>query len=499
MVLSGHVYESDPRTGVILLPYARTRTPAQQIVLSDAWSGRKNAAVPASASASAADHVGVVHSGPGATSEFCTLSTFLHEAASYTWNAGLYLDREGLLAKSRADIAVRATVLLNGCVSVPASQLQEVSLTVETRNAEGVCATQVLREITLSDEGECVLPLQVPEQLRTLSLRLDARVWDAASAAFQCLAHSELFALNSGDDSGSMHSFFLRSGSDGFTLACLGRTGEAVPGRGIELHLKHAYLVEPVVVRLVSDLRGCVYLGHLHYFTALHARGAPDPAGAVPEARFDLGESRSGSGGTKKLTHPRRIHVLEGERVLLPWAWPHAPGDAPTRVSSRHLSLAEVADSAEMDPLAPAMLRDLTGNDKVITLLTAREAGADPSAAGAAASQEKCFLELRTAPGEGMRAGRYQLHFKDLPLGRALVDIVVAAPAAPVHDPGAEGSASSSAPSASPAGARSSRLVMGEFVAERRRFVQIKSATHPSAALLHLDTVACSNNIRRLK
>ena len=28
-----------------------------------------------------ADPVGVVHSGPGATSEFCTLSTCLHDAA----------------------------------------------------------------------------------------------------------------------------------------------------------------------------------------------------------------------------------------------------------------------------------------------------------------------------------------------------------------------------------------------------------------------------------
>ena len=96
----------------------------------------------------------------------------------------------------------------------------------------------------------------------------------------------------------------------------------------------------------------------------------------MPEARFDLGESRSsgsGGSGSKKLAHARRIHVLEGEWVLLPWSWPHAPRDAPTRVSSRHFFLAEVADSAEMDPLAPSMLRDLTAIGKDIAPLTARD------------------------------------------------------------------------------------------------------------------------------
>lgn len=107
--------------------------------------------------------------------------------------------------------------------------------------------------------------------MRELQLTLHARVQRVTQGA-QTLETSHITTYQSvaGDDElASMH---LRTNEQGeYLLQVLGKNGEALPSKVVQLNLGHAMVTKVISVRLQTNDNGMVELGKLEHITSIQA------------------------------------------------------------------------------------------------------------------------------------------------------------------------------------------------------------------------------------
>ncbi len=202
-----------------------------------------------------------------------TLAPFRHLGETYTLQAGVFVDREALLARRTASLLVRPSLRVDDR-DVSLALLEEPALTITATDQDGVASTQVVRDVTLTAQGELVHEFQVPDRLASLTVTLSGRVKNLSLGKDAELAATPVtFRVSAIDHTTAIASALLGRTPDGYQLDVLGRTGEALPDRTVIVSLQHRGFRQPARAALRSDGLGRVHLGALTGIDSVSVEG----------------------------------------------------------------------------------------------------------------------------------------------------------------------------------------------------------------------------------
>lgn len=246
--------------------------------------------------------------------DFASLEHLDHEAENYVFTAGFHVDRENLLAGKTTEVAVRPSLSVNGS-PVSLAVLEDVKLTIISTDLEGVNTVDEAPDFALSPDKESVYEFRVPERLAQLQFRLDAKVENLGKGTKEDLSASAQFALNGIDRTEFVADLFLTEFKGGCVVELLGKSGEPLADRPVNLTLKHRDFVRPVDVSLRTGSAGRAGLGELKDIVTISAKGAD-----FQEKTWRLPEDRH--------SYPASVHGKAGEVLLVPFM---EPGNRVTR------------------------------------------------------------------------------------------------------------------------------------------------------------------------
>lgn len=238
----------------------------------------------------------------------CTLAYFNHESENYDFKAGFYVDRESLIKREKAQALIRPMLRLNGH-PVSHTLLEQVRLTIESTNIDGVSTAKDIDGFELYGDKESKIEFQVPENLQSLRFTLRAKVKNISRSKKEDLTARAQFNLNSVDRSLSVEDLHLSRKDKGYVLESLGKNGEAKPGQPMNFELKHRYFTEIVHASLQTDDGGRVDLGKLDGIQWVRAEG------------------QDGRGRTWRLTgdayqYPAVLHARADDDLKIPYVGP---------------------------------------------------------------------------------------------------------------------------------------------------------------------------------
>ncbi len=315
------------------------------------------------------------------------LEVLAHRPEEYELAAGFHVERGALVRGAEAEVLVRAELRLHGAPA-PLALLEEVKLTVATRDLHGTEARQTL-PLALSPDGEATHRLRVPDDLAHVSLALEGVVELATTRARVPLSASRALALNGVDASEQFDALHLvryhdaERGEDGWAVDLLGKAGEPRPDQALVLRFERPEVSDVVQATLRTDARGRVELGALEGISAVSAR---PPRGQ--EGRWALPRDRA--------AWPGALHLRAGDALVLPYPGRAREAGCPGRA---------VAVLLERAPSRRGYLRDLTDRVRLADgLLTV--AGLEPGEYELALTEPgfEAVAQVQVARGE-VRAG----------------------------------------------------------------------------------------------
>ena len=287
---------------------------------------------------------------------FAALVRFQHLAETYDLRAGLYVDREALIRREKAQIAVRPVLRVNGRPT-SLKLLEETRLLIQSVDLQGIATEKEIADLTLREDAETIRDIVVPENTVSLQVTLKAKIQNVSQNKKQDLASGATFALNGIERSPAVQDLHVTRTAAGYFVELRGKNGEPRPGEQLACYFKHRWFRDEVDAELQTDAQGRVTLGALAGIERFRIR---EPAGAEHTWYPARGAC----------AYPGALQGRAGETLRVPLVW----------------------DSA--DPLADVSLLEVRRGQFV----------KDWHAALAAAGG---FLELR-----GLPAGDYALYLK---------------------------------------------------------------------------------------
>ena len=106
---------------------------------------------------------------------FSSLDFFQQEAENYRLAAAMYVDREELIARRKAQLIVRPRLTVNG-TPVSLKMLEDVRLVITSTDLDGVASTKEVADFKLFDDRETVYEFQVPQRLARFEFMLKAKM-----------------------------------------------------------------------------------------------------------------------------------------------------------------------------------------------------------------------------------------------------------------------------------------------------------------------------------
>ena len=193
--------------------------------------------------------------------DLVTVDAFQHRAEQYAFEAGLFVEREALLARQEAQVVIRPRLLLRD-QPVSLSLIEEPTLTIEATDLHGVSSS---RELTLElhDDRETTQTFRVSPELAALTLRVRARVKRASTGAYQDLVAERRVELNGIDAGDAVQHLHLAHTEAGHVVYLLGKSGEPRAHVPINVGLHHRDFRISVHMTLQTDAAGRVGLGAL--------------------------------------------------------------------------------------------------------------------------------------------------------------------------------------------------------------------------------------------
>lgn len=266
---------------------------------------------------------------------FATLVTFDHQAESYSLKAGIYVDREALIRREKAQIAVRPALRVSG---KPASLklLEEVRLSVRSTDLEGIATEKEFPLETLREDAETVQEILVPESAVALSITLSARIQNLSLNQKQDLADTATFTLNEIERTAQTHALHIGRDTDGYYAELRGKNGEPLAGEPLHAAFTHRYFTDEAIhADLKTDAQGRARLGPLEGIrtgTLTAAAGATCTwaplrnACSTPDAlhgqtgeilRLPVADSAADAGAVASLLETRRGQFVKDWRTAL--------------------------------------------------------------------------------------------------------------------------------------------------------------------------------------
>ncbi len=241
---------------------------------------------------------------------FASLVRFSHLAETYDLQAGLYVDRESLIRREKAQIALRPVLRVNGR---PASLklLEEPRLVLRVTDLQGIATEKEFPNLELRENAETVQEFVVPDNAASLAVTLKAKIQNISRNDKQDLASSATFALNGIDRQASVQDLHVSRTTEGYIVELRGKNGEPRPGEPLSCWFKHRLFRDEAYAELQTDDKGRAVLGNLDDIASFRVR---EPLGAE-HTWFPAADS---------CTLPAELHGREGEVLLLPAAFVRA-------------------------------------------------------------------------------------------------------------------------------------------------------------------------------
>ncbi|MEM9280921.1 MAG: hypothetical protein AAGA96_03780 [Verrucomicrobiota bacterium] len=242
---------------------------------------------------------------------------------SYALNMGMVLDQESLLSGREASIAISPNLSLNG-KSIPVSLLEEVTLEVTTQDHDGVDSRSLVEAFELFDDQESIHTFRVPSRLARIHVQLSGEVPVVSQGGkpTRCSV-SRVVELNGIDQEERVADSHLSRFEGNYQIEVLGKSGEPLPDRAVNVRLRHRDFVRPLNFNLKTDEQGRVLLGGLTGIAEVACQ-----LDGVGLREWDL------LGGRNSVSSS--LHAAEGDRVALPF-----PGLGPS-LSRSQFALFEV-------------------------------------------------------------------------------------------------------------------------------------------------------------
>lgn len=205
--------------------------------------------------------------------ELSVLAHLEQEAENYNLNAGFYVDREALLKRATATLAIRPQLTINGN-PVSVKLLEEVTLRITATDLDGIPSTQEIENLPLYEDRETTHDFQVPPRLASLLVQLTAKVPKlSAGGKKQDLADAHAVSLNEIDKTDKTEDLYLVQAEGNYLIELRGKTGEARPSRPVSITVKHRLFRHPYHTTLKTDPAGRIALGSLTEIASLTVSG----------------------------------------------------------------------------------------------------------------------------------------------------------------------------------------------------------------------------------
>ncbi|HRU18937.1 MAG TPA: hypothetical protein P5125_01140 [Kiritimatiellia bacterium] len=194
--------------------------------------------------------------------DFATLVRFEHLAEQYDLAAGIYVDRESLLRREKAQIAIRPVLRVNGR---PASLklLEAPVLTVRSTDLQGIVTEKEFPDVTLREDAETVQEILVPENTVELRMTLKAQIRNLSLNQKQTLSDDAVFTLNGIERQQTVQDLHAGRTSAGYFVELRGKNGEPLAGEPLACFFKHRWFRDELPVELQTDAQGRALLGAL--------------------------------------------------------------------------------------------------------------------------------------------------------------------------------------------------------------------------------------------
>ncbi len=205
--------------------------------------------------------------------EISVLAHLEQEAENYNLNAGFYVDREALLKRATATLAIRPQLTINGN-PVSLKLLEEVTLQITAIDLDGIPSTQEIEKLPIYEDRETTHDFQVPPRLASLTVQLTAKVPKLSEGGKKIdLSDSRAFGLNEIDKTDKTEDLFLVQADGNYQIELRGKTGESRPSRPVSFSLKHRLFRHKYNTTLKTDPAGRIALGPLTEIATITASG----------------------------------------------------------------------------------------------------------------------------------------------------------------------------------------------------------------------------------
>ena len=279
--LEGRKFTHDPVTGLLVIPFS-TQPGERALILSDA------------------------------DGTFASRTEFEHQDEKYGMGVSFHIEREQLLARRRATIAVQPSLFLGSMVLDPA-MLEESKLTLHFVSHDSIASRVEFTDLKLRADAVSTFEFQVPDRLANVTAILSGKVTSVSKGGEkQALSEKFTWKLNKMDTTDAVAAGLLSKSADGYFFELRGRNGEAMAGRQVEFDFHHRDYGPSIKVSMRTDAKGRISLGGLADISSIYAESSGMKA--VDWSLRDYQRLR-----------PANLNVLEGDEVripLPPGTWP---------------------------------------------------------------------------------------------------------------------------------------------------------------------------------
>jgi hypothetical protein len=223
---------------------------------------------------------------------------------AYALAADVAVEREALAAGGTARALVRVRLSCAGA-QVPIALLDEARVEIATTDGQGAASARE-QPLALADDRDAVLEWAMPPDVAELRVTVRGKVRSVSEQRDVELSDGVTIEVGQIHRSAGTEALFLAETEAGWVLSVLGKTGEPRPRRQVNVTFCHRAVTDELTATLDTDERGRVELGRLEGVTQIAA-------------------SATGVSQTWPLTGPAvapaQLHVVEGERAVVPLPW----------------------------------------------------------------------------------------------------------------------------------------------------------------------------------
>ena len=217
----------------------------------------------------------IVLSDPAGT--FATLTQFEHHAEEYRLDAQFHIEREQLLARRDATLAVRTALMLGESHLDPAL-VSEPKLTITSTTLDGIATTREVKDLKLSAGSVLTHTLSVPERLAQLTVTLTGKVEVlSAGGEKRDVSATRTWTLNGIDKTDATNDGHLSKFAGSYVFELLGKNGEPVADQQVVFTFRHRGFANPQTVALKTDEKGRIALGALPGIVSVQAKFTQRP------------------------------------------------------------------------------------------------------------------------------------------------------------------------------------------------------------------------------